>query len=733
MPNSPRGGGVSRKITSATDRKRLREVIDELSLPQGMSLIVRTAGAQRPKPEIRRDCEYLLRLWDNIRERTLPSTAPALIYEEADLIKRSHPRRLLPRRRGSAGRWRGRLPRGARVHAHADAAADRARSSCSATAACSPATQVEQQLDAMHSPNVQLRSGGYIVINQTEALVAIDVNSGRSTRERHIEDTAYRTNIEAADEIARQLRLRDLAGLIVIDFIDMESSKQTRGRAPAEGGAALRPRPHPGRPDQPFRPAGDVAPAAAPQPDRDHLRRPARIARAAARSARIESGALQVLRAIEEEGAKRRAAEIAVHVHSTVALYLLNRKRDKLAQIEARFGMAVVFEPDDTLLPPTVRIEKLRAADPGRPIETGPAALRMDYAPEPEPEEIEEPEAVEAAEAESDAPANPERRDRGRAREPSPASPSAPAWRQRHPRGWQPRAGCRRRGRGWRGRRGRAPGCGRPGCGQPGRGHQAGPDQVAADGVTAEADGEAEPSVGTSGEPTAELDAEAEAAREAQRRRRRGRRGRGAPNGREGDEAAAAARRRSRSRSPSSATWARPRRIPSPARWTTSWRRWRRPRPPPKPPRPPAAAPAPPSRSPRHRSPRHRSRCPRPSSRAGPGPRARLGRAGGGARRPRGRGDHHRAGGRPDRGGAGRAGARAGRARAGAAVPAAAPEPVPVPEPEPTPCRPSRRLPRAAAAEPEPAETVVQGPVVQPVSIDSLDEAAPRRRGWWKR
>src|SRR6478609_4897933 len=218
MPNSPRGGGVSRKITSATDRKRLREVIDELGLPQGMSLIVRTAGAQRPKPEIRRDCEYLLRLWDNIRERTLSSTAAALIYEEADLIKRSirdvfsrdveevlvdgedafreareFMLMLMPQQTRKIQLFRD----GGLFARHA----------------------VEQQLDAMHSPNVQLRSGGYIVINQTEALVAIDVNSGRSTRERHIEDTAYRTNMEAADEIARQLRLRDLAGLIVIDFI----------------------------------------------------------------------------------------------------------------------------------------------------------------------------------------------------------------------------------------------------------------------------------------------------------------------------------------------------------------------------------------------------------------------------------------------------------------------------------------------------------------------------------
>ncbi|MBD0270668.1 MAG: Rne/Rng family ribonuclease, partial [Acetobacteraceae bacterium] len=224
MPNSPRGGGVSRKITSATDRRRLREVIDEVGLPDGMSLIVRTAGAQRPKPEIRRDCEYLLRLWDSIRERTLSSTAPALIYEEADLIKRSirdnyarDVEEILvdgeDAYREAREFMRMLMPQHAqKIQIYRDGGLFARHG-------------VEAQLDAMHSPVVQLRSGGYIVINQTEALVAIDVNSGRSTRDRHIEDTAFRTNMEAADEIARQLRLRDLAGLIVIDFIDMESNR----------------------------------------------------------------------------------------------------------------------------------------------------------------------------------------------------------------------------------------------------------------------------------------------------------------------------------------------------------------------------------------------------------------------------------------------------------------------------------------------------------------------------
>ncbi|MBX6744340.1 MAG: Rne/Rng family ribonuclease, partial [Acetobacteraceae bacterium] len=406
MPNSPRGGGVSRKITSATDRKRLREIIDELGLPDGMSLIIRTAGAQRPKPEIKRDCEYLLRLWDSIRERTLQSTAPALIYEEADLIKRSI-RDVFSRDveevlvdgdgayREAREFMRMLMPQQARkIQLYRDGG-------------LFARYQVEQQLDAIHSPTVQLRSGGYLVINQTEALVAIDVNSGRSTRERHIEDTALRTNLEAADEIARQLRLRDLAGLIVIDFIDMESNKHD-AMVERRLKEAL-------KQDRARIQVGRISHFGLLEMSRQRLRPslaettfvtcPHCQGRGQVRS--VESAALAVLRAIEEEGAKRRAAEIAVHVAAPVALYLLNRKRDRLAQIEARFGMAVMFEPDDTLLPPAVRIERVRAAEPGqRPAEAAPAALRMDYAPEPEPAE-EEAEEEAPAEAEAQAPARP--------------------------------------------------------------------------------------------------------------------------------------------------------------------------------------------------------------------------------------------------------------------------------------------------------------------------------------
>jgi ribonuclease E len=398
MPNSPRGGGVSRKITSAADRKRLREAIDEVGLPDGMSLIVRTAGANRPKPEIRRDCEYLLRLWDNIRERTLASSAPSLIYEEADLIKRSI-RDVFARDveemivEGEDAYQQARefmrmlMPANAsKVRLHRDPQPLFARHG------------VDAALDAMNSPTVQLRSGGYVVINQTEALVAIDVNSGRATRDRHIEDTALRTNLEAAEEIARQLRLRDLAGLIVIDFIDMESSKHD-AMVEKRLKDSLR---H----DRARIQVGRISHFGLLEMSRQRLRPsiaehntvtcPHCQGRGFVRS--IESSALQVLRAIEEEGARRRSAEVIVHVAGPVALYLLNRKRERLAQIEERWAMSVLLQPDDTLIPPALRVERTRAQSADA-LPAQPSALRMDYAPEPEePEEAEDEAADEAAE-----------------------------------------------------------------------------------------------------------------------------------------------------------------------------------------------------------------------------------------------------------------------------------------------------------------------------------------------
>jgi ribonuclease E len=365
MPNSPRGGGISRKITSAADRRRLKEVMTELDIPRGMGMIVRTAGAQRPKPEIKRDCEYLLRLWDDIRELTMKSVAPALIYEEASLIKRAirdvysrdideilvdgeegwraahdFMRMLMPTHAKKVQLWRDPQPLFARG-------------------------QVEAQLDAMLQPIVQLRSGGYLVINQTEALVAIDVNSGRSTRERNIEETAVRTNLEAADEAARQLRLRDLAGLIVIDFIDMES-KRHNAMVERRIKEAL-------KNDRARIQVGHISHFGLLEMSRQRLRPSLAEASFIAcphcggtghvRS--TENAAIHVLRGIEEEGGKRRAAEIVVHVATAIALYLLNHKRERLQEIEHRYGMRVIVAADDSQTGSGFRIDRTRSRAEG--------------------------------------------------------------------------------------------------------------------------------------------------------------------------------------------------------------------------------------------------------------------------------------------------------------------------------------------------------------------------------
>ncbi len=372
MPNTPRGGGISRKITSPADRKRLREIMNELEIPDGMGLIVRTAGANRPKAEIKRDCEYLLRLWDDIREKTLQSVAPALIYEEANLIKRAI-RDVYSRDidevivdgeeayNAAKDFMRMLMPSHARkVQLYRDGGV-----SLFARAG------VEAQLDAMHNKRVELPSGGYIVIDQTEALVAIDVNSGRATRERNIEETALKTNLEAADEIARQIRLRDLAGLIVIDFIDMENS---RNNAAVERRLkeAL-------KQDRARIQVGRISPFGLLEMSRQRLRPsltessfvtcPTCNGTGLVRS--VESSSVAVLRAIEEEAAKRRAAEISVRCAGAVALYLLNHKRARLAQLEESFGLKVLFVADDSLAPPAVRIERTKpalASPPAQPV-----------------------------------------------------------------------------------------------------------------------------------------------------------------------------------------------------------------------------------------------------------------------------------------------------------------------------------------------------------------------------
>jgi ribonuclease E len=369
MPNSPRGGGISRKITSASDRRRLKEITAELDIPAGMGLIVRTAGAARPKPEIKRDAEYLMRLWDDIREHTMKSIAPALIYEEASLIKRSirdvysrdvdeilvdgeegwrtahdFMRMLMPSHAKKVQLWR---PNGG-----------------TAPQPLFSKFAVEAQLDAMLSPTVQLKSGGYLVINQTEALVAIDVNSGRSTRERGIEETALRTNLEASDEVARQLRLRDLAGLIVIDYIDMESRKHNAAveRRLTE---AL-------KNDRARIQVGHISHFGLMEMSRQRLRPSlaetsfvmCQHCQGAGLVRSIESSAVHVLRAIEDEGAKAKASLIMVHCANAVAMYLLNNKRDRIGDIELRYAMRVHFAADESLPPPEIRIERLKPPVP---------------------------------------------------------------------------------------------------------------------------------------------------------------------------------------------------------------------------------------------------------------------------------------------------------------------------------------------------------------------------------
>jgi len=432
MPNTARGGGVSRKITSVGDRRRLKEILEDLEIPEGMGVIVRTAGSERSKAEIKRDYEYLMRLWSEIRELTLKSTAPALIYEEGNLIKRSI-RDLYARDidevvvEGEEGYKTAKAFMRMLTPSHAK----RVQLYRDPLVGLFHRYQVESQIDAVHSPVAQLRSGGYIVINQTEALVAIDVNSGRATRERNIEETALRTNLEASDEIARQLRLRDLAGLIVIDFIDMEEHRHNA--------AVERRLKEALKNDRARIQVGRISAFGLMEMSRQRLR--PSLAEASTQPCphcggtgfirSTESTALHVLRAIEEEGARGRSAEICIYVPTSVALYILNQKRDSLAQIEARYGLKVIVGRDDALIPPNFRLERLRAYAAGE------APPRL--AAPPPPLEIEDDEA----EAE-DIVETPSRRDH--------EDRQAQAGERRRERGDDERGGRRRRRR--RGRRG---------------------------------------------------------------------------------------------------------------------------------------------------------------------------------------------------------------------------------------------------------------------------------------
>lgn len=354
MPNTSRGGGVSRKIANPQDRKRLKSVLTDLSIPDGMAVILRTAGQERSKAEIKRDYEYVMRTWDTIRETTLGSSAPALIHEEANLIRRSI-RDLYTKDIDEilvAGEEGYRVAKDfmkAMIPSHAKKVQPYKDEQ---NVPMFQRYQVESQLNQIFDPVVQLRSGGSIVMHQTEALVAIDVNSGRATRERHIEETAHKTNLEAAEEIARQLRLRDLAGLVVIDFIDMEENRNDHSVERKLKEALRR--------DRARIQVGRISPFGLLEMSRQRLRpslleamtAPCPTCGGVGNIPSTESSALRVLRSIEEEGLRRRSRQITVRVPPSVALYVLNHKRATLAEMEENYGMHVVIETDDDFIPP---------------------------------------------------------------------------------------------------------------------------------------------------------------------------------------------------------------------------------------------------------------------------------------------------------------------------------------------------------------------------------------------
>ena len=356
MPNTHHGGGVSRKISNPVDRKKLKTIIGGLDIPKGMAVIVRTAGSKRTKAEISRDFTYLSRQWDEIRTLTMESNAPALIHEEGNLIKRavrdyytSEVDEILVEGedayKSARGHMKNLMPSHLKkVQAYEDTSLPLFQR-----------YQVETMLSAMHDPQVTLKSGGYLVINQAEALVAIDVNSGRATRERNIEETALKTNLEAAEEIAQQLRQRDLSGLIVIDFIDMESNRNQN--------AVERKLKEAVRNDRARIQIGSISQFGLLEMSRQRLR-PSLAetvsdlcphCQGTGRVRSIESAALQALRSIESEAIKGNGEALHVFMHASIAIYILNNKRDVIAGMEERFGISISLHQDDSLVAPAVR------------------------------------------------------------------------------------------------------------------------------------------------------------------------------------------------------------------------------------------------------------------------------------------------------------------------------------------------------------------------------------------
>ncbi|MEO7178601.1 MAG: ribonuclease E/G, partial [Allosphingosinicella sp.] len=341
MPNTSHGGGISRKISNGADRKRLKQIMSDLSLPNSMSCIVRTAGLSRTKTEIKRDFDYLARLWDEIRDRTLGSSAPALIYGDSDLIKRAI-RDIYNRDidevivEGEDGYKAARSFMKLLMPSHVKRVANYVD-----TVPLFQRYGAEDQLAAMYQPVVQLKSGGYLVINPTEALVSIDINSGRSTREHNIEQTAYATNIEAANEIARQLRLRDMAGLVVIDFIDMESNGHIRKVEKAMKEALKN--------DRARIQVGRISSFGLMEMSRQRLRtgvleastRPCPHCEGSGLMRTASSAGLSALRMLEEEAGRGRGSRIVLRAGREAAVYVLNRKRGEIGEIEARYGVII--------------------------------------------------------------------------------------------------------------------------------------------------------------------------------------------------------------------------------------------------------------------------------------------------------------------------------------------------------------------------------------------------------
>jgi len=369
MPNTARGGGISRKITNPDDRARLREAAGELEVPEGMGVILRTAGASRTKIEIKRDFEYLLRMWETVRDLTLKSTAPKLVYEEGSLVKRSL-RDLYIKDIDEV------LVAGADAYHEAKDFMRMLMPSHAKNVKLYTDSQpllsrygVENQLDAMFSPVVQLRSGGYVVLNQAEALVAIDVNSGRATREHHIEDTAFKTNLEAADEIARQLRLRDLAGLIVIDFIDMDEKRNNR--------AVERRLKECLKHDRARIQVGRISHFGLLEMSRQRIRtsvlesstEKCPYCGGSGHVRSVSSLALQVLRALEEQLIRGATHNLIARTRPDVALYVLNQKRAHLRGLEDRFAITITVSADET-----VRAPQTFVIDRGEQVHTPEAA-----------------------------------------------------------------------------------------------------------------------------------------------------------------------------------------------------------------------------------------------------------------------------------------------------------------------------------------------------------------------